>query len=360
MTLTLEKFSFHSISVSDETPLERTISGEINDVKNYVEHVVKEVTTPPKGQTQIRGQFFVFESMEERIASNLKKIALDSAEWELKTIDNAIKLLSVEKKTQEDIAQLNKTIRKGCLLQIKCLIDNKTTLLLLKIDDNTFLDAEVMKLKTGLPLDTRMQKVAILSFDDESNVESILLSDTNSTISKYWRDDFFAAKPLRDSKTNTKNAFNAIDKLLQQTIKPKSKQDYYFIRNQVIIKFRQESFAFNDLITDLKAYQPLGEQLDQKNYGKFIENLEKLPANKDFDTLFDIEPKIIKAKLNNRLVIDDHFELHVKGEVINLKSKLGVGIDEDTQRKFVKIYSDEGYDTFEPDFSRNNASNQIK
>ncbi|HFG6838973.1 hypothetical protein [Acinetobacter baumannii] len=356
MNLDLEKFSFYSISILDNSPIERTIDGEAQDVKNYVEHIVQEVTTPPKGQQQIRGQLFTFESMQERVASNLKCIAADSSQWEDKVVDNASKLLLAEKQAQEEIEQLGKKIRKGCLLQIKCEINNVTTILLIKIDDNTFLDAEVMKYKTGLPLDTRMQKVAIVSFDANGNVEKLLLSDTNSTISKYWREGFFVAVPLRDSKTNTKNAFYAIDKLLQQSIKPKSKQDYYFIRNQVIIKFRQESFTFNDLVTDLKAYAPLGEHLDQQNYSKFIDDLEKLPANKNFDTQFDIEPKIIKAKLNNRLVIDDHFELYVKGEVSDLKSKLGVGIDPDTQRKFVKIYSDEGYDTFEPDLNKNNVT----
>lgn len=353
MALVLDKFSFHSISVNETQPLERIIDGDIKDVENYVLHVVNEVTSPPKGQVQIRGQFFNFESMEERVAKNLKKIVLDdkNQSWGECTIDNSDKLLSVEKNTEEEISRLHKHIRKGCLLQIKCKIEGVKTLLLVKIDDNTFLDAEVMKLKTGLPLDTRMQKVAIIKFDDLGEVKSLLLSDTNASISKYWREDFFVAKPLRDSRTNTKNAFNAIDKLLQKSLKSKSMQDYYFIRNQVIIKFRQPSFTFNDLVDDLKKYEPLGDALDEKSFNKFITDLEDLPTKKDFDTQFEVEPKLIKAKLNNRIMIDDHFELHVKGEVVDLKSRLGVGIDEDSQRKFVKIYSDEGYNTFESDLS---------
>ncbi len=356
MSLELNKFSFHSISVKDDTPVARTIDGDAEDVSNYVKHVITEVTTPPQGQQNIRGQYFNFKSMTERVANNLKILAFDDNNeiWEEKIVDNANKLLEVEKDTQTEIQQLKKNIRKGCLLQIKCILNDIRTLLLVKIDDHSYLDAEIMKLKTGLPLDTRMQKVAIVKFHDSGTLESLLLSDTNSTISKYWRADFLEAEALRDSRTNTTNAFKAIDKLLNKAIKPKSKQDYYFIRNQVIIKFRQESFTFNELFEDIKKYEPIGEGLDKSSFDDFVVKLEKLPQDKvhGFDTQFDIEPKIIKAKLNNRIMIDDSFELLVKGEVSDLKSRLGVGIEDGTQRKFVKIYSDEGYNTFEPDFGQ--------
>ncbi len=358
MPLELKEFSFHSVSVTTDAPVERTIDGEVEDVQNYIKHIIMEVTTPPKGQQHIRGQFFQFKSMAERVASNLTSVLLDDRQdlWVEKVLDNANKLLSVEKDAQAEIQQLGRNIRKGCLLQVKCTLDDIKTLVLVKIDDNTFLDAEVMKLKTGLPLDTRMQKVAIVKFNDAGIVESLLLSDTNSTISKYWRADFMEAEPIRDPKINTQNAFNAIDKLLQTAIKPKSKQDYYFIRNQVIISFRQESFTFNDLVDQIKSYKPLDEKLDEKAFDGFVSKLEALPTDpkKGFDTQFEIEPKLIKAKLNNKIMIDEHFELHVKGEVSDLKSRLGVGIENGTNRKLVKIYSDEGYMTFEQDFKESN------
>ncbi|AYO54220.1 hypothetical protein [Acinetobacter wuhouensis] len=356
MSITLQNYSFYSVSVENPEPIIRSISGDSKDVQKYLENVIREAITPPKNQERIRGQYFKFKSMAERVASNLKAITLDEKNetWDEKVKDNAIKLLETERKAQEKIESMGRDIRKGCLLQIKCKIDDVASVALVKIDDKTYLDEEVMQFKKGLPLDTRVQKLAIIKFDAMGNDISLLLSDTNTSISQYWRDHFIVAEAIRDSKTNTQNAFNAIDNLLKRKIKTKSKNDYILLRNQLIIDFRQPSFAFNDFVEKVKSHEPLGEDLDQEIFKKFIVELEKPPEDtkKSFDTQFDIESKIIKARLNNnKIVIDENFELSVKGEVADLKSRLGVGIDEKTQRKFVKIYSDEGYNTFEHDFS---------
>ncbi|MFC6166655.1 nucleoid-associated protein [Acinetobacter terrestris] len=350
MTISIENFSFHSVSVSEPAPLLRNITGGgEEDVKNYVEHILKEVTTPPKGQQQIRGQYFHFKSLTERVVKNLIEMSgnLNKTEWGEKSLDNAIKLLDVEKNTQVEIERLKSTIRKGCLLQVKCLMNGSKVIALIKIDDNTFLDEEVMRLKTGLPLDTRMQKVAIITFNQINTITSLLLSDTNATISKYWKLDFLVASVVRDETENTKNAFGEIDKLLKQKIRPISEQDYYFLRNQVILSFRQESFDFSDLVDKVKQYQPINDQLDGQKLVQFIEKLENLPSQgvKGFDTQFDIDVKAINAKLNNTIVIDEFFELKITQNIDDLATKLDVGEDEDGQ-KFVKIYSDKGYNKF--------------
>lgn len=353
MNIELEKFSIYFLSVGNNLPKEIITDGEIedNDINNYIKHIINETTTPPKNQKQIKGQYFNFKNMDELVARNLKEIILDltNKKWKELTASNAKKLLDVEKVVKDEIAQLKHEVRSGCLLQIKCKLNNHPTLFLVKIDDNTFLDNDIMKLKTGLPFKTRMQKVAIITFNDKFAVESLLLSDTNSNISKYWKTDFLIAEPLRDEKTNTSNAFNAIYKLLKTSIKKKSSKDYYFIRNQVIIDFRKERFSLSELVDNLKKYEPIDDKLDSDTYEKFITKLEQLPTSdkSSFDTEFDIEPSVVKAKLNNKIMIDNNFELIVKGEVKDLMSKFGTGIDEETNQKYVKIYSDEGYDMFE-------------
>lgn len=229
MTITIKNFSFHSVSVSESAPILRSITGGgEEDVKNYVNLILKEATSPPQGQQQIRGQYFRFKSSTERVAKNLLEMigTSEDSEWKEKAFDNAIKLLDVEKNAQIEIARLQRNIRKGCLLQVECFMNEKKVIALIKIDDNTFLDEEVMRLKTGLPLNTRMQKVAIINFDNSNTISSLLLSDTNATISKYWKLDFLESEVLRDETQNTKNAFGEIDKLLKQKIKPVSEQDY--------------------------------------------------------------------------------------------------------------------------------------
>lgn len=361
MTISIENFSFHSVSVSESAPILRSITGGgEDDVKNYVEHILKEVTTPPKGQQQIRGQYFQFKSLTERVAKNLLDMTetLSDSEWKEKALDNAIKLLDVEKNAQIEIERLQSTIRKGCLLQVKCLMNGEKVIGLIKIDDNTFLDEEVMRLKTGLPLDTRMQKVAIISFDTTNTIKNLLLSDTNATISKYWKLDFLASEVVRDETENTKNAFGEIDRLLKQKIRPVSEQDYYFLRNQVILSFRQTSFDFTDLVEKAKQYQSINAQLDKTKLEQFISKLEALPSQvgKGFDTQFDIDVKAIDARLKNTIVIDEFFELKITQNIDDLATKLDVGEDENGQ-KFVKIYSDKGYNKFKRNDPSANTGN---
>lgn len=350
MSFELQCFSFHSISVKSGVVGERVFDGASkDDVENYIKHVLMEVTTPPKNQTRIRGQFYNFRSMEERVASNLKAMieTLDSDDWALRAEDNAKKLLDVETDVQKSIDHLKHDVRQGCLLQV--VYRNKSTLSIavLKIDDNTFLDSDVMALKTGLPLNTRMQKVALVTFNDNGEVDDLLLSDTNTKISAYWRKDFLEAIEIREASINTRLAFDAIDKLLKRNIQKKSIQDYYFLRNQLVLDFRKDSFDFTALVDKFKEYSPVDANLDKTSMDNFINKLQDLPntPNKEFDTQFTIAENVIKAKLVNSIMIDDIFELKVKQPVEDLENKLDVGKD-DNGRKYVKLYSDQGYEAF--------------
>lgn len=359
MSIILEKYSFHSVAINETDPIARVVTGNPKDVQEYLERILKDAITPPKDQQNIRGQFFKFKSMSERVAANLKEIVLDvkNTVWDAKALDNAIKLLDVEKKAQKKIEKMGRDIREGCLLQVKCKINDELTICLVKIDDKTFLEETDMQLKRGLPLDTRVQKLAIIKFNATGADTSLLLSDTNSTISQYWREDFIVVDPIRDSKTNTNNAFDEINKVLTSNIRKLSEQDYYYLRNQIIISFRQESLNFDNLIDGLKKYEPLGDNLTKEKYEKFIEKLEKLPSDpkKGFDTQFDIAKGEIKARLVTKIVIDDDFELKVTGDVPDLQNKFGTG-EEDDGRKFIKIYSEKGYDKFNSDFTDDESS----
>ncbi len=350
MSFELKCFSFHSISVKSCLVEERVFDGaSTDDVENYIKHVLTEVTTPPKNQTRIRGQFYNFRSMDERVASNLTAMieGVDSGDWVLKAEDNAKKLLDVEIDVQKSIDHLKHDVRQGCLLQVVYRNDTALSIAVLKIDDNTFLDSDVMALKTGLPLNTRMQKVALVTFKNDGKVDSLLLSDTNAKISAYWRKDFLEAIEIREASLNTRLAFDTIERLLKKEIQKKSIQDYYFLRNQLVLDFRKDSFDFTELVGKFKEYSPVDPNLDEASMDKFIANLQTLPKmpNKEFDTQFDIAENVIKARVVNSIMIDDIFELKVKQPIEDLENKLGVGEDSNG-RKYVKLYSDKGYETF--------------
>ncbi|KDN14130.1 hypothetical protein BGI40_03745 [Snodgrassella communis] len=345
MEIELTNVSLHDMDI-ENNKVKKSIPVESDDNKNLLEYttkVITEIYTPPKRQTQIRGQYYTFSNEDELIPRYLKQINQDPTAWERLTEKIAEKLLSIEVKVYDKVANLN-GLREGSLLQAHFTFKNEQKIALIKIDTNQILD-KVLKIRDGLPINTRVQKVAVISFDSSNTITSLLLSDTNSKITEYWRDTFLNSEPVQTNEQNTKNAFNAIDTFLTRKIKPTSKQDFYYIRNKVILDFRKKSFEFNNLVSDLQNYEPIDPTL-AVNFNEFLSEFEQLPqGKKKFDTQFEIDPTMIKARLTKQqMVIDNNFDLVIKTPVDDLKTVLGV--DDDDRGKYVKIYSEEGYNTF--------------
>ena len=53
---------------------------------------------------------------------------------------------------------------------------------------------------------------------------------------------------------------------------------------------------------------------------------------------------MIRARIVRKVMLDINFELRINGEVRDLKSRIFA--DSDNKGKFIKIYSDKGYDEF--------------
>ncbi|MCO6508326.1 MAG: nucleoid-associated protein [Snodgrassella sp.] len=345
MEIKLTNVSLHDMDI-ENNKVRKNIPVESDDNKNLLEYttkVITEIYTPPKRQTQIRGQYYTFSNEDELIPRYLKQINQDPTVWEQLTEKIAKKLLSIEVKVYDKVANLN-GLREGSLLQAHFTFKNEQKIALIKIDTNQILD-KVLKIRDGLPVKTRVQKVAVISFDSSNIITSLLLSDTNSKITEYWRDAFLNSEPVQTNEQNTKNAFEAIDTFLKRKIKSISKQDFYYIRNKVILDFRKNSFEFNNLVSDLQNYEPINDDLAVK-FNKILSEFEELPqGKKKFDTQFEIDPTMIKARLKKqKMVIDNNFDLIIKTPVEDLKTIFGVGVDDGG--KFVRIYSEDGYNAF--------------
>jgi len=292
-----------------------------------------------------RSRYFQFKSMDELVPSSLVAI-LNSESWTDKSRQIAEKLHGVELQVQERIKQLN-DVRKGVLLQLKVKHDECIKFVFIKIDNTEFFDEDDFSLKSGLPTSkSRIQKSAVITFTPEKTVDEVIISDSKSTITEYWYLSFLIAEQLKDSETNTKNAFNAIDKLLNKEVKSVSPVDYWFLRNDIVNYFRnEESLIYDDLIEKVKAHKPETEVF-KENFDAFVEKFEKLPikSTKPFDTQFDLESSVIKARIVRKVLLDTNFELRINGEVKDLKFRIFAGSD--NKGKFIKIYSDKGYDEF--------------
>ncbi|MEI8666986.1 nucleoid-associated protein [Pseudoalteromonas sp. B131b] len=333
------EYSLHRVDVKTDAPVPMALDGTAEGLKTYTELVLKELLESP------RSRYFQFKDMDELVPSSL--VAISSGEdWTAKSTQIAQKLYDVELIVQDKIKQLT-DVRMGGLLQLKIRHDESLKFVIIKIDNSEYLDEDNLDLKSGLPTSkSRLQKAAVITFTPEHTVDEVIVSDSKSTITKYWYLSFLIAEQLQDSETNTKNAFNAIDNLLTKEVKKISPVDYWFLRNDIVNHFRNEdSLAYDELVDKVKAHKPETDEFKEK-FDSFVKKFEELPikAAKTFDTQFDLVSSSIKARIVRKVMLDTNFELRINGEVDDLKSRIFARHDD--KGKFIKIYSDKGYDEF--------------
>ncbi|WP_368160884.1 nucleoid-associated protein [Aeromonas sp. R5-3] len=333
------EYSLHKVDVKSAGPVPMALDGTAEGLKTYTELVLKDLLESP------RSRFFKFKDMDELVASSLVTLS-KGADWKAKSNQIARKLYDVEITVQDKIKQMT-NVKAGGLLQLKVKHDGCLKFVLIKIDNSDYLDEVNLSLKSGLPTSKdRLQKAAVITFNSESTVDEVIVSDSKATITEYWYLSFLVAEQLQDSETNTKNAFAAIDNLLSKEVKNVSPVDYWFLRNDIINHFRNESsLAYDDLVNKVKSHKPETEEFKAK-FGSFVEKFEALPTTspRPFDTQFDLEPSVIRARIVRKVMLDSNFELRINGEVKDLKSRISASKDE--KGKFIKIYTDKGYEEF--------------
>ncbi|HEJ9467169.1 TPA: nucleoid-associated protein [Proteus mirabilis] len=337
--VSLIKSALFNISIEDSSVTERPLE-QNNDFVTYCSKVLQELVKTK------RNKGYKFRDINELVPNHVVSLIVNQDEWELKTKSIAEKLLDVEIKAQANIEKLNTQIKKGALLILLLLIDNNKRFAILKIEHNGFLDEKDVTLKQGLPEKARLQKTCLVCINDSNKIEHLLISDSGAGISKYWWNDFLATVELSNSETNTKNAFMSIDKFLKDEIKGISPTDYWLIRNDTITYFRNnETFAFDDFVEKINQHNFENENLREKKE-QFIAKLSKLPEDerKGFDTQFELDEKVLKARMKKTIVLDENFELKINGEISDFSNKIKADID--SLGKYIKIYSDIGYKEF--------------
>ena len=221
------EYSLHRVDLQEVGPVILAVDGSASGLKKYAERVLKELFESS------RARYFRFQSMGELVASSLVDI-LDGGDWGDKSSEIAKKLYDIEADVQERVDKLGTKVRRGGLLQIKIKHEGKVKFVITKIDDDDFFDEAELELKSGLPASkARLQKTAVATFNDEKVCEELILSDSKPTISEYWYRYFLVAAQLTDSETNTKNAFQSIERLLNREVKKVSSVDYWFLRNEI-------------------------------------------------------------------------------------------------------------------------------
>ena len=338
----VNEYALHRMDLNSSGPVNTSqdTQASTEDLRSYAASVIEDLLSSGRACP------FIFPNMNELVPAALKAIC-EGADWSEKSHEIAQKLFDVETQTQERIKQLGTKIKKGGLLQLKLSQEGRTQFVITKIDDGEFFDEFELKLKSGLPKSkNRLQKAAIITFEGNNSVSELIVSDSNTKITEYWYQYFLVAKQQTDSETNTKTAFNEIDRLLNKEVKSQSSIDYWYLRNEVVSYFRNEpSMAYDELVNRIKKHKPESKVFADR-FDKFIEKLERLPnsSKKPFDTQFDITTSAIKARISRKVTLDDNFELRINGEIEDLESKIVP--EEDQKGKYIKIYSDTGYYEF--------------
>jgi hypothetical protein len=353
----LEVISFSIYKLDVDKDQHETVNFDSNKYEKVVEYVKRVLEQILKNETNRRYKFI---QEGDSVPLQVLGIFNDQYAFESNSEEIAKKLHSEERKIQNKIGPMGKKVTEGALFQVYIKLDQEFKYLILKIDNNDYFDLNELVEKSGLPSSNkRVQKVAIISAEDGA-VTELVLSDSKNPITPYWYNEFLVAEAVNSSEKNTKDSFIAIDKVIKK-IKDKSKYDFWIIRNDIINYYRNsDNFVFEDIVDkvenhkvefktairkEVKDYDENKEYRFKDVFPKIVKSLKELPKKNGFDTKFDLKPKEINVKLVNKIVLDEFFELSIKGNIEDLRSKIKSG--EDDVGKFIKIYSVNGFNNFD-------------
>lgn len=333
-----------------ESKTELIETNDDRDFKEFSRIILDELIQNDKSKQ------FYFVNDNELVVSHIRSIAKNELydgikdlkeNWTLRTKSIAQKLLDEETTAQAKIAAMDRKIQKGSLLILHLEHKGVVKFVLLKIEVDSFFDEVDARIHNGLPLNKRrLQKSCLITLDQELNVAELLLSDSNYSIREYWWHGFLNSKEVTSAAVNTSVAYGAISYVLTQSVKRLSKADYLFLRNDVNSYFRNnDGYVHQELVKKLENHKIENKKL-RENFPEIIKKIQSLPTSDKapFDSQFDLDPEVIKNKIKSTIVLDENLELRITGEVVNLEELIKPDIDD--LGKYIKIYSDAGYEAF--------------
>ncbi|KAA0984818.1 nucleoid-associated protein [Pseudomonas sp. ANT_J28] len=304
------------------------------DIKTYLTGVIRSVVNIPRSQRfQFCATGFDSKSTIEVLASTTFKVeALALTE----------RLLQCEIVAQKKIAGLNE-LREGSLLCAHFQLGEEECVILVKIDHAGYLDELTLQRTSGLPEKQRAQKCATFSIVAGKVDPTVVISDSNSSLTEYWWGGFLNLESLSNPQQNTLRAFKAIEGLLKTKVEKKSPSDYWTLRNAFVSYFTtRPDCIFDQMIDDIMSGYPAHDP-DLDMAGLVVEAKE-LPKKKNFDSHFSIAPDVISNKIKRQIRLGQNLDLRITGEISDFDKTFDTG--DDDGRKYLKIYSDEGYAAF--------------
>lgn len=323
--------TMHHIDLTSASVTFKKIQAE--DAQKYISDLTDEVLlNPNKKHFSIRRDGT--EVVRVVRSSFIKKILPDE---ERDTV--AKRLLDIETKTQEKISKLGKKIKKGSLIQSLFCDSEFTYFVIAKIDSNRFLDEDDLVSREGLIFENKSLKTCVFKFNEQNEIEEVIVSDNNKKISDYWYNLFLELEPMTTDEENTKASFTVLSNSLKSSLEKKYPADYILCRNNLLSFYKtQPTFRLQDVVESLfNDYTPESEELDiDKVKGNFARSYYR----RFKDTEFSIKSKAInKKKWQETKTVNQFVDITLNGSSDQIKNNISA--EEVDGEKFIKIKSTE-------------------
>lgn len=337
--------NLHNIDIEMNTPVSKEVN--TNDAKDYIRKIVEET------QNNANKRFFKFPDGATPVLESITRLFGEKDSDKISEIFNnecdklAYRLLRAEQMTAEKHIGIPRP-KKGSLIITMEKLNSDIRITMAKIETEEFLDEINLRLLSGLPTNKKTLKSAIfniISTEDEFECE-IIISDSNSSISKYWYEGFLEVIEIIGDEKNTKLAFAAIDQLISRTVKRYSPSDYTELRNNLVRYFKtQSNFHLDSMIEHVFGDYQINS--DEVTIEEVKEKVRKLSEKNSFDTQFKIIPEEIKAKFKKTYKITEQIEIRTIGHITDLKHMIRSKINDSGDKVLeIKIENDNIYEEF--------------
>ncbi|WP_019499308.1 hypothetical protein [Pseudanabaena sp. PCC 6802] len=321
--------------VQEKVKLRNTEQGG-DEIQEYIEKLIEKV------QLSFSNREFKFLSETTEVRASLDKMLnnsfLEAAEG------NAKRLLRIEKETQQRITHLKHEVQKGSLFQALLEIDNQKHIIICKAEHEEILDEADLRIKSGFPLKKQLYKAVMVAYNGTHQIEKVRIFDTNSTMSKYWWQDYLELSETYTPAYNTERSVDIIFKKTIEPIKDKHPEDYQIIRNFFVGYMRtHDEFNLTEIVDMLTGYEPIDDKLKTET---IVDKLKSLPENFKFDRRFPIiKEKITKRRISEKIKLSSSIELWINDHVENITETI-IAEEDSEGNKFIKIKTEEGYKWF--------------
>lgn len=336
--------SLYHVDIENKSNTSILISNENKGLENYLNDLLDEI----KHKTQKRSYEFIRETTEfyTTLTSYFVNQNLDINKHSKILAD---RLLDKELETELRYGHLAPAgtghVKKGSFLQFIYRDGGVISYLGVKIEHQSFIDETDFIKKIGLSIVNKVYKACWVTFTENGLPTNVYVYDTNSKPSVYWWKDFLELKQTRDDKYNTRTAIESVVRTLD-TIKHKYPADYTILRNASIAAFKQQvEMKFDQFITNtFTNYVPENPELAEKKLGELVVKMNDLPNNKNFDSMFTLEPKEVPYR-KKQISLSKEISLQIVEGIKDIDEKIWAEETSDGE-KLIVIKSSDAFKNF--------------